>query len=499
LALLPHQDRVQVVVLLGRATEEERAAIASHFGVECVHDELPSCLIDVLAVRDGTRIRSGLNLLSPRGVAWIEEPSRWSRVIGSSSHAARVCGHQTVAQYWVLPVLDRARRYVATQPTATIRWYLRTVFAPRTPVQEVGRTFLLAFPRLAPMLLGGRATVIAGVSAHANLLVGESEAGLRASQPVVAMSGGHDTGNRMVVIPFDSSGKPSGSVLKVAGHPAMNDLVEDEQAVLQQLHAQLPTALADRTPTPQGIWTWAGRSVSQESLFTGPTLDRAIASGNIDPLAGLELVSAWVERFHSATAVRDSWSQARFEQVIRPTLEGFVDAHGDDAAVAELFRLAEARSAALHGTSLVEVRRHWDLTPSNVILGVDGVAVIDWEPGLDRPADGRGLPVCDLDYFVKFWMHLAAGARSADDEAVLFPHLDSRFSPSAASALEKYCRALDIDNGFVPLLTVYQWAEQAVHDEARARRLGGLPDSRRAARRHLEAFARDPATLFAFW
>jgi len=263
------------------------------------------------------------------------------------------------------------------------------------------------------------------------------------------------------------------------------------------LQSGLPDSIAASIPLPDSRWIWANRTVTRESMFPGPTVDHAIRCGGIDPGRALDEVGDWLGRFHLATAHEDSWSVDRFDRVVRPTLEAYESAYGADASVQQLFRGVEARAQELAGLRLVEVRRHWDFTPSNVIVSEGGIAVIDWEPGIGRPMDGRGLPLCDLDYFVKFWLHAVVRPGSVAEENVLFPHTSAAEAVCCRSVIGSYCASLGIDPRFVPMISVYQWAEQAVHDQARGRRLGGLPETRCAATRHVIALALDQDALFA--
>lgn len=496
LVLLPPAPTPETVALLGKFNARERADLAAHFSEARLVDAVsPGSRIDALVCRTPADPTVALRAMAPTGVAWIECRRGW-REAWRVRRAVTRSLLEVRAVYWLLPDARHARRYVPLQHRGAVRWYLSRLLVPRSRPERLAAWLLGRVPALAHLLPGGIGVVAAGPRAGRGSAALDAHLELDEGDALLVQSSGHDAGNRTIVVPFGTGGRLEGSVVKVASRWAGDDTTDAEFATLQALHEVLPVDLASSVPEPLDRWEWSGRRVTRETMFDGPTVAQAVGSGDADPVATLRAVTDWLTAFHRATADDADWSEARAAYV-DSVFAAYQTVGPDDPEVARLLARASARSHELIGAPFPDVRRHYDLTPSNVILGAGGLGVIDWEPGLGRAPDGRGPAVCDLDYFAKFWMHVVADARDLDDELRLFAHLPGEVCAQARAAVLTYCDALGIDRRFVPWLTVYHWVEQALADHRRAARLGGLPAERQKAVHYVQALSRTQDRLFS--
>src|SRR5262249_28326745 len=87
----------------------------------------------------------------------------------------------------------------------------------------------------------------------------------------------------------------------------------------------------------------------------------------------------------------------------------------------------------------------------------------------------------DLDYFLKYWLHVVAEGMNVDTGSlfpcvgplpagVMYPHV-----VAARRMMRRYCARLDIDPTFVPVLSVYNWVEHTLNRRARDRILDVAP------------------------
>ena len=113
-------------------------------------------------------------------------------------------------------------------------------------------------------------------------------------------------------------------------------------------------------------------------------------------------------------------------------------------------------------TSWSASRSRWCTGTSTSVHGTSsapptGLGVTDWESAPNRPANGRGLPVCDLDYFLKYWLHIVAEDADVEVEPRCIrasaPCRSVTCRPTCVAArrmMRRYCIRLSIDRGLRP-------------------------------------------------
>jgi aminoglycoside phosphotransferase (APT) family kinase protein len=138
------------------------------------------------------------------------------------------------------------------------------------------------------------------------------------------------------------------------------------------------------------------------------------------------------------------------------------------------------------------VWRHRDFTPWNLFRAGNEIHVVDWE-GL-RP----GPALCDLLHFVMHWHEQArrVSGRAALHDLFVAP----RPGPAAAAAREEianYCRQLEIDLRFVPLLLLHTRLEIVARRTERPAGAPGKWDTADAA--YVTFLAEEGEALFEAW
>ena len=268
--------------------------------------------------------------------------------------------------------------------------------------------------------------------------------------------------------------------------------------MLGRLQAELPPALTATVPRPMGDFEWRGRSVGVEAAFDGPTLAVLMIEQSTpdEQTRRLRQVGTWLSDIHEATRRPGRWDGEAHERWILQTTNRARSELELTGPVEQFLGRLEAASRALVGLELPTVRRHFDLGPWNIIVTENGLGVVDWEYGRSRSTDGFGLPLCDLEYFVKYWLHSAAQARDLDDEISLFHCIHDgqgrrtqRLLAAARSEIYRSCIATGVDRRFVPVLGAYEWIEQAVNRADRSRTLGGGANRLASAHRYLSVLA----------
>ena len=289
------------------------------------------------------------------------------------------------------------------------------------------------------------------------------------------MTSGHDVGSRTVAMIFSPDDIEPHTVVKVSARTAMNQTTEREHAALLDLRNVLPPNLTDTVPRPKGLTTWRDRLVSTETLLSGPSLEVELRrSDDVDVrIARLTEVAGWITDLHRHTAVLTTCDDDFIESWFAGPFQRYCEVFNADNAVWELFDRALERVREVDPAAIPIVRRHVDLGPWNIICTVGGLGIIDWETAGQRPSDGRGLPYCDLDYFLKYWLHIVGDATRGPDEIGLFPLLalppsvDERFGAAVRATIDDYCLDMGLDTRLVPVLMLHNWVEQALYSSDR--------------------------------
>lgn len=423
------------------------------------------------------------------------------------AEAARRAGAVEVRRYLALPNARRPSRLVPLDGPGGLRWLV----GPRPTAAVVHRSAVRALvhgalgvarPVLAAVV--GDVLVVAFRSRRSTADDGPPAAGLGGG--AVVITSGFDEGSRGVVLPVDASGVPS-AVVKVTARPAYRANADREHELLGRLGSNVvPAGLV---PRPIERITVGGIHAVVES-YGG----RWTASEVLDRQRTLRSRAAVLDQLHRAVvalgradARRHRWGPERFEDLIARWFHRLDETLGSSLLRGSLWRALRERSDALEGRELPFGIRHFDLGPWNVVIADEAsegpwpVTIVDWELGSTRPeADG---PLgADLLYLTKYWLHIAQGCASVEDEQDAFAFLTpaGRNDPRtvARAALVQSARALDLDPAFLPLLEAHVWAEAACATIDRRRRRGRARDGGSPVR-YLATVARHRAALLAAW
>ncbi|MEL6891286.1 MAG: glycosyltransferase [Actinomycetota bacterium] len=512
LALLPEPigtTSTPSLTIVGRVGAHDRNAIARHLGASTSTDRLDPPSDVVVALGDEIPIGRVLDAIADDGIGYVARTGRMWRGAVRLERAARRQGLHVVGRYWVLPDAATPRRHVPLDHRGAIRWYLDRLLIPAGAVQRVLRRLVRTLPWLTPLAARHHAIVVArrpgARPAFAAFDVGGGDPRLGStSEPAdraIVMTSGHDLGSRTIVMPFEpGAGSPS-RVVKIAGSTALNEATRREHDALVAVRSLMPVELAASVPTPLLLDVWRERAVAVETCVDGPTLDVAMRLGDERiAISWLEQVGEWLVAFHRHTAERVVLDEAMVDQWFAAPFARYCDT-GDDPLVAALLDRAASHALGLVGTEVPLVRRHVDLAPWNIVTSDGGIGVLDWESAGGRPADGRGLPFCDLDYFIKFWLHVVL---RADDEAQqdgLFgllapvPSTGPRIAAAVDRQLDRYVDVLDLDRRLLPSLSVHGWVEQCLYGADRSSLLD-VPARSHASSRRLRALAAHADALF---
>lgn len=417
-------------------------------------------------------------------------------------------GFGRIDTYLVTPDLRQAKRYVPLQSGDGLGWLL----ASPPPLPELGRSTEDNRPSAGRTLRRRLRTSAIDTAIGAIRTVGDTagrplggafgqgllvaargtvaDGQLLQPEPFALITSGHDEGSRAVLTPIGTSG-PDGhngagraTVMKVASRPRYNTNIEAEVARITALRTRLGTdpLLPDIEP-PQTVGAllasrevYAGRWTASDLCYRVPDTAEHV----------LSQVLRTIDRFTDATITPGptaTWNADTFEQLLGRLFDRYDHHLGEDRARDRLRRLLAERAEAITGSPLPMAQRHYDLGPWNVLFGDDRrITIIDWEVGPPRQADEPGPAGADQLYFAKYWIHIAMGTRSVDEELRAFTHLADRTAPDDPRAVAnrevtRSLAGLGVPPASTPLITVHVWLESALHTIARRSVRGVEPGS----------------------
>lgn len=496
--------------LIGEFDALEQDAICERLGRVFDRRQLDGPDIVIAHVRGAAELRCVAASIRSGGVGYIEcaptglrcPPLQVRRIL-------QRCGVELKSSHWLVPNERQPRCYVPVDHAGALRWYLDEQFVPKGRLEALARRLIGDTPRLAWMLPGAHAHIAVRPprsDSEPVLLGALRDQGLDVAREdaLLLMTSGQDAGSRSIVLPFPAGSSTPSMTVKVSGQPAINETSLREHRTLVELRKELPSWLAATVPAPKSAFEWQGRTVTVESFLAGPTVDAVLRERTLRHLRPrvLDAVTSWVIDLHRATSDTSERSPRSVSDWTEPVFSELLEVAAPTNRVHSLIERARAESRVLDSVAVPSVRRHLDLAPWNLIWTEQGIGAVDWESAGVRPADGRGLPFCDLDYFVKYYLHATCPTDDPAAQAALSPYLSNRLVgvrpevTEATQALLRYLDEMSLDARLVPLLVVYNWSEHAVNRQRRDRLLGVPPGGELPTLQFLDTLAEDIDRFF---
>jgi hypothetical protein len=303
---------------------------------------------------------------------------------------------------------------------------------------------------LAPICAVAR--LDAGASAAAETTDAIDEA-LPAPEPWVLLTGGEESDNKVVGLPFNAGPDPK-LVAKFARVPKAGAALEREAELLQRLETERPGLSG--VPWLRASGHRAGGRAIVQGAMHGKALSASLNRSSFGDIA--PEMTRWLISLAGKPAPQpaSSWSQ----RLVFDPLEELERDFGDLVPAGLLER---ARRALSEIGDLPLVWEHRDLGPWNVVIDEAGApAVIDWED-----ADPEGLPGLDLFYLLASSTLLIDGALDDTSRADLilksYAGLLDPGTPqgkTAAACIEDYRAHLGIGAGDFRRLRLLCWIVQ---------------------------------------
>jgi Ser/Thr protein kinase RdoA (MazF antagonist) len=480
--LLPDAAPEHVVCFAPRLLDGLRATyrVVAHGGAAT------SCDLAVAQHPSRTISESAWAALRPGGTYYSEWltpfPGRLVRV----RRDLRAIGFEEIATYWFWPwgASVRLRAWLPVESPAALRYF----FATRPPSPEPVSHGIHALLRAAWLGLLHNGLHALAVIARRPAAPGAAVIGKEdldrlirrewsswgfGSSPRrltwILLTGGPRSISKPVGLVFaDDEPRPHLTV-KFARVPESSAPILNEATVLRALPRSRAANGAPRVVFAQDR---RGGAVVGETVLDGTPLSTVLRWATADELATAG--TRWLCDLAGATTPTDPkewWERlvgSRTREFAR-IYEEVVSDHELTAAKASLAKLG----------CLPLVCEHRDFAPWNVLLGRGGeLNVLDWES-----AEQRGLPLCDLTYFLAYFAFFLEGAMKSRRFVKAYRRIfdsSTRMGSLASKQISAYCAALRIPHEARQPLRLFTWM---VHSFSEYQRLvmdvGGRPSAER--------------------
>jgi hypothetical protein len=456
--LLPDAAPERVVCFAPRLLDGLRATwrVVEHGGATT------GCDLAVAQDPSRTISESAWAALRPGGTYYSEWltpfPGRLARVRGE----LRAIGFEEIAAYWFWPwgASVRLRAWLPVESPAALRYFFATRPPSPEPVAHAFRALLrAAWLGLLHNGLHALAVIARRPPAPDAAVTGKEELdrfirrewsswGFGPSPrrlTWILLTGGPRSISKPVGLVFaDDEPRPRLTV-KFARVPESSAPLLNEAAVLRALPRSRASNRAPRVVFAHD----RGDAIVGETVLDGKPLSTALRWATADELATAG--AHWLRDLAGETTPSDPnewWERlvgSRSREFAR-LYEGVVSDHELKAAQASLASLGW----------LPLVCEHRDFAPWNILLGRDGkLNVLDWES-----AEQRGLPLCDLTYFLAYWAFFLEGAMKSRRFVKAYRRIFDPSTPTgslASKQISAYCAALRIPLEARQPLRLYTW------------------------------------------
>jgi hypothetical protein len=408
--------------------------------------------------------------------------------VGAAVRALRPGGE--IVCLWRLPLPWRVRRARARLEDAgfgDVRLYFAGPLPHRAPQfwlpleSSVATAHLLAqrplrsrFQALLRALWGPlrRLGLVTPLCAIGRLPGGDGEGAEGGADPVLLLTGGGRSLNKVVALPFPAGAAEPAEVVKFARTPEADAALDREAAALRTLAEEHPGVPG--VPRLLARERRAGRRALAESAVRGQPLIATLTPRTFPLLA--RDVTGWL-----AGLVEDGEPRPASEWFQRLVDEPLDAIERDFGAVVEAATFTRLRARLRDLGPLPRACEHRDCSPWNVVVGEDGSpGLLDWES-----AEPHGLPGLDLAYFLANSAFVLDGAIETGRTRESYRRLldpATPFGSEAASRVTEYCDRVGLGPAAFARLRTLAWVVHAHSDHLHREMAAAGPPSAEALR-----------------
>ncbi len=351
---------------------------------------------DLVVVPEATprRLEIARELVSPGGWLYAEFPARSPSLLGNPNRL--MAGFGSWQAYWVHPSHESPMAFTdLTSPGPSRSLVARHLRGPSRHLVDR----LVRLPAVRRML-GPVAVVARREDPDPSRNNRETE---HVTPSVIRVAGGEDPkGSLVMLTPSFSASRhviglivdpERGSLERVVKTSRLED---DTQLVAEARGLTAVDDLTDPPLRPQLLsWgrSWGKRWLVQSAVI-GEPMDRRMVSSNPDSCA--DGVTSWLRGLDRPGRSLPA-DDGRWNRLVEEPLGFLEHASPSDSPVRDLIPPTRALVKDLAHTELPVCFEHGDTRHPNIIVGPEGVGLVDWE--LARP---EGFPLHDLSFFLEF-------------------------------------------------------------------------------------------------
>jgi glycosyltransferase involved in cell wall biosynthesis len=379
--------------------------------------------------------------------------------ISRARRRAEAAGLADVRAYWAGPLPHRLPQFwlPLDSPAAVAH-----LLAGRRPGSSAARALRLLWN------LARRAGLLAPIYVVGSRSgkVGDRGLPVEPGAPLLLLTGGHRSINKVVALAFERGSEKPASALKFARVAEAEPGLEREAEVLRRLGEERPDLAG--VPRLLGSGRRDDRFAVAEGAVEGRPLLDVLRPDNFEEI-GIRVTGLLVELAGGEPGADAGWRQ----RLVTGPLAWFEEAFAPALAASDL---ALARDLLAGIGELPLAAEHRDCSPWNILLAATGEPVLlDWES-----AEPKGLPGMDLVYFLANCAFVLDGAIEGGFTRESYARLLDPTTPNgrvAARAIREYCSALAIDGADFRRLRLLCWVVHSRSDYRHLQLEGGVPST----------------------